>query len=39
MKTAFNVVVEREPEGYLIASAPDLPGFHTQANTLELLVK
>lgn len=39
MKTTFNVVVERDPEGYLIASVPELPGCHTQAKSLDVLEK
>ena len=39
MKTTFNVVVERDPEGYLIASVPELPGCHTQAKSLDELEK
>jgi len=39
METTFNVVVERDPEGYLIASVPELPGCHTQAKSLDVLEK
>jgi len=39
MKTTFNVVVERDLEGYLIASVPELPGCHTQAKSLDELEK
>ena len=39
MKTTFNVVVERDPEGYLIASVLELPGCHTQAKSLDVLEK
>ncbi len=37
MKATFNVVVERDPDGYLIASVPELPGCHTQAASLDAL--
>ncbi|GMQ83152.1 MAG: type II toxin-antitoxin system HicB family antitoxin [Rhodothermia bacterium] len=37
METTFNVVVERDTEGYLIASVPELPGCHTQAASLDAL--
>jgi len=30
----FSVVVERDEDGYYIASVPALPGCHTQARTL-----
>ena len=31
----FDVVVERDEEGYYIASVPQLPGCHTQARSLD----
>lgn len=34
----FNVVVERDAEGYFIASVPSLPGCHTQAKSLDELM-
>lgn len=33
----FNVVVERDENGYYVASVPELPGCHTQAKTLDEL--
>ena len=39
MKTTFNVGVERDPDGYLTASVPELPGCHTQAKSLDVLEK
>jgi len=33
----FAVVVERDEEGYYVASVPELPGCHTQAKTLDEL--
>jgi len=33
----FDVMVERDVEGFYVASAPALPGCHTQATTLEEL--
>ncbi|MCL4402450.1 MAG: type II toxin-antitoxin system HicB family antitoxin [Acidobacteria bacterium] len=35
MKREFDVVVERDEEGYYIASVPQLPGCHTQAMSLD----
>lgn len=35
----FNVVIERDSEGYFVASVPSLPGCHTQAKTLDALIK
>jgi predicted RNase H-like HicB family nuclease len=39
MKRDFNVVVERDREGYYVASIPDLPGCHTQAKSLDELME
>ena len=33
----FSVVVERDEEGYYVASVPTLPGCHTQARSLDKL--
>ncbi|MDO8531016.1 MAG: type II toxin-antitoxin system HicB family antitoxin [Dehalococcoidia bacterium] len=35
----FTVVIEQDDEGYLVASVPDLPGCHTQARSLDELLK
>ncbi len=35
----FNVLIEKDRQGYLIASVPQLPGCHTQAKTLDILMK
>ncbi len=37
MEPEFEIVVERDPEGYFVASVPALHGCHTQARTLEEL--
>ena len=37
MSREFNVVIERDEEGYLVASVPSLPGCHTQAKSLDEL--
>ena len=31
----FSVVVERDDEGFYVASVPALPGCHTQAKSLD----
>lgn len=36
---AFNVVIERDSEGYYVASVPELPGCHTQAKSLDTLME
>ena len=38
-KRKFTVVIERDEEGYYVASVPSLPGCHTQARTLDTLLK
>jgi len=37
MMKKFNIVVERDEDGYYVASVPELPGCHTQAKTLDEL--
>jgi predicted RNase H-like HicB family nuclease len=39
MKREFNVVIERDADGYLVASVPALRGCHTQARSLDVLMK
>jgi predicted RNase H-like HicB family nuclease len=39
MSRDFNVVIERDEEGYYIASVPSLPGCHTQARLLDELME
>lgn len=38
MKREFNVVIERDAEGYYVASVPELRGCHTQARSLDQLL-
>jgi len=38
MEKKFSVVIERDREGYYVASVPALPGCHTQAKSLDELV-
>jgi predicted RNase H-like HicB family nuclease len=38
MATDFDVVVERDSEGYYVASVPALHGCHTQARSLDELM-
>ncbi len=38
MTHQFDVVVERDAEGYFVASVPALPGCHTQAKSLDELM-
>ena len=38
-KREFSVIVERDKEGYYVASVPELPGCHTQARSLDKLIE
>ncbi len=33
------MIVERDEEGYYVASVPELPGCHTQARSLDKLIE
>jgi len=35
----FTVVIERDEDGYYVATVPGLSGCHTQAKTLDTLMK
>ena len=37
MKKKFGVPVEKDEDGYYVASVPSLPGCHTQAKSLDEL--
>ncbi|MEX2529874.1 MAG: type II toxin-antitoxin system HicB family antitoxin [Gemmatimonadota bacterium] len=37
MERTFDVIVEKDSEGWYVASVPSLSGCHTQARTLEEL--
>ena len=39
MTREFNVVIERDEDGYFVASVPELRGCHTQAKSLDVLIK
>ncbi len=38
MQRQFDVVIERDEEGFYVASVPQLTGCHTQAKTLDALM-
>lgn len=38
-KREFNVIIEQDAAGYFVATVPDLPGCHTQAKSLDTLMK
>ncbi len=35
----FNVLIEKDEDGYFVASVPALRGCHTQAKSLDLLMR
>lgn len=39
MKKEFNVIIEKDTDGYYVATVPELKGCHTQAKTLDALMK
>jgi predicted RNase H-like HicB family nuclease len=39
MSREFSVVIERDEDGYYVASVPALPGCHTQARSLDELME
>jgi predicted RNase H-like HicB family nuclease len=39
MKREFHVIIERDTAGYLVATVPELRGCHTQAKSLDALMK
>ena len=39
MVREFNVVIEKDADGYFMASVPELRGCHTQAKSLDVLMK
>ena len=39
MTREFNVVIERDEDGYFVASVPELRGCHTQAKSLDVLMR
>ena len=38
-KREFNVIIEQDEEGYFVATVPELRGCHTQARSLDVLMK
>jgi predicted RNase H-like HicB family nuclease len=38
-KRTFTVVIEKDEEGYLVATVPALRGCHTQAKSLDTLMR
>lgn len=39
MKRKYTMVIERDEEGWLVSEVVELPGCHTQAKTMDELLK
>jgi predicted RNase H-like HicB family nuclease len=39
MTREFSVIIERDSEGYYVGTVPELQGCHTQARSLDTLMK
>jgi predicted RNase H-like HicB family nuclease len=39
MKKEFSVIIEKDEDGFFVASVPALRGCHTQAKSLDTLIK
>ena len=39
MKQEFHVIIERDKAGFYVGSVPELHGCHTQAKSLDVLMK
>ncbi len=39
MRKVFDVIVERDEDGRYVGTVPQLPGCHTQARSLDTLLK
>ena len=39
MTREFSIVIEKDEDGYFVASVPALRGCHTQAKSLDVLMK
>ena len=39
MRREFSIIIERDEDGYYVANVPELRGCHTQAKSLDTLMK
>lgn len=39
MQKEFNIIIEQDEDGFFVASVPELHGCHTQAKSLDALMK
>ena len=38
MRRDFSVIIERDEDGWFVATVPELPGCHTQARSMDKLI-
>ena len=39
MKREYNIIIEKDSEGYFVGSVPELKGCHSQAKSIDELMK
>lgn len=39
MNKSYDVIIEKDSDGFYVATVPEIPGCHTQAKSLDELVK
>lgn len=39
MKKGFNVIIQKDADGFFVATVPALKGCHTQAKSLDVLIE
>jgi len=39
MKKIYDVVIEKDTDGFYVTTVPEIPGCHTQAQSLDELIK
>lgn len=39
MKREYNVIIEKDEDGFYVATVPSLKGCHTQAKSLDVLME
>ena len=39
MKEEYNIIIEKDSEGYYIGYVPELKGCHSQAKSIDVLLK
>ena len=39
MRREFSIIIEKDEDGWFVATVPELKGCHTQAKSLDVLMK